>query len=353
MRPGGDTPAYLQVCDLYTTAPLEALTSIKGIIYAGFTVPFCSVWAVSGGVGEWWVAIQIVLSSLGCVLVYDTGRRMFGTGPGMIAAGLMVVVLQVFRYDVVLLSESIFVFVVTLSVWALTRYRLDPTTTNRIVVWCCLGYLAITRPFGGPILFGWLLVDLVPEANPFRLGLFRSRRLTVGLLGAIPILMFALTPLHKVVRTTVTKFASGNIFAHAFPFTYPFPLQETGSFLTFVAFNLHHLLAIGLLRIGFFLSLYTPKASTAYTVVNYLTLGPAMLFGLLGMKRLATDRSAFAPILIIPLVMTSLMVGATFISYGGRFRAYVVPVLVLAAGYEIQQRWLRNRSPAGRPGSSD
>lgn len=334
-RFGGDTAGYLRTCSLYATQPLEALQSLFGILYAGFTIPFCGVWALTGRTAIAWVAIQITLSALGCVLLYDIGRRLFGTAAGLVSASFAIVLLQAFRYDVLLLSDSLFVFLVTLSIWAIGTYQLEPTRTRRIFAWLCVLYMAFTRPFGLPILIGWLVYDVVTVTRDHRIGLVPDSRLVSGIVAAVAVVTTLVLGWSRIVGESVGKSLPGHIFAGAYPFTYPFALREGQTFLHFLLLNVHHVLALGVLRVGVFLSPYTPQASTVYNVLNAVTFGPLVICGLLGAKRLVDDRSAFAPLVVLPVVMVLLVVALTYISYGGRFRAYVVPPLALAAGYYL------------------
>ena len=52
---GGDWSGYSEACTVWATDPLGILTAHKGILYAGFTFPFCQVLALPATTVKTWV----------------------------------------------------------------------------------------------------------------------------------------------------------------------------------------------------------------------------------------------------------------------------------------------------------
>lgn len=136
--------------------------------YLGFTVPFCAVDRVSGGLG--WVIVQTVLSAVTAALVYYTTARLVDRTAGLIAGFSFAVLFDTLRFSVFLLSETMFTFVIVLTIWSLARYRSEPTVCARILVFASPGLVVTTRPFGAPIFGEWLLLETLPRDSDFRIG---------------------------------------------------------------------------------------------------------------------------------------------------------------------------------------
>lgn len=339
-RIAGDTASYRYSCKLLAADPVGVLSTTKGLLYFGFTVPFCTVESISGGSGVVWVAVQIVLSSATAVLVYGIGRRLVDTTAGLVAGLGLALLFDVVRYTVFVLSETTFVFVLVLSMWAIVRHRDEPTVTSRAVVLGSLGWLAVTRPFGMPIVLGWLLLELLPAESDYRLGLIPRHLAIVGAI-VLPVTILTLSSAPSKFPQIEQGFRGGWILFKGEPefllSSYPYTLRPAAGGVEFLLVNIDHVLVMIVLRVGvFFLPLVDVFSSPVWNVVNTVVLGPLLVGSLVGVGRAWRRRDALPlQLLVPPIVVVTGIVAVTYISQGWRFRAPLGPVFALLTGYAV------------------
>lgn len=333
-RLGKDTSGYLLTCSAWVNNPLDALTGqLVGVEYAGFTLPFCLVVDFLGAPYETWVAIQILLSVLSCLIVYATARRVLDRIAG-IAAGLSMAVLwESFQWTIYLLSDATFVFAVTVALWAVTRYRELGTRRAWTAAWLALAYVAVTRPFGLPIVIGWLAYDLLPRGNEYRGDLLSKPAYMFVLVGAIGLYYAATSRGAWVDSTMYSVWADGVLVKNDPTFRYSYSPVGGSSPLTFVLYNAHHLIAMGVSKIGLFFLPVVPRWSTLHNVVNVVTLLPMMLASGWAIVHQLRRGSQLFRLWVTPLVVILLVVGVTFVDWDWRYRAPAAPVFSLLVGY--------------------
>jgi len=120
---GNDTNGYTRVCSTWFTDHIAALFAHKGIPYSGFTLPLCSVLSIPGATFDPWIALQIIISALGCVLIYRIGTELIDYRAGLLAGVALAVLWDTFLWDVYVLSDSLFTFGMIIVLWALTWGR--------------------------------------------------------------------------------------------------------------------------------------------------------------------------------------------------------------------------------------
>lgn len=332
------------VTEITSTLLSEELAQF--VLYLGYWLPLSTVTKISGGSLNTMVAVQILLSSLGCVLVFDIGRRHVNLLCGTIAGLSMAVLFESFAWSTRVLSDSLFTFVLTAAIWRLGLYQQNKTTRNRILALLVLGYLTITRPFGAPIVFGWLLYDMSKNTD-VRLDLFKSRRLLKGLVGiGLPIVATILVWRWGTVM--IDFWSRGVLVADdpSFP-RYPFAkyTEESISFIPlgdtlisvgkFMLFNIHHIVAMGIIKVLVYFLPVVPRFSTLHNAINIFTFVPVYSLGFLGIVRMyRTDRQLFR-LVVTPLLVILLIISLTFTDWGWGYRAPTGPIFAIAAGYAI------------------
>lgn len=120
---GGDWGGYSEACTVWATDPVGILSAHKGIFYAGFSFPFCQVLTLPGLTVDSWVMIQIVLSSVACVIVYLTGRLLMNRTAGVVAGFGLVVLWDTWRWTTLLYSTAMMTFAMACCLWAFARYH--------------------------------------------------------------------------------------------------------------------------------------------------------------------------------------------------------------------------------------
>ncbi len=127
----------------------------------GQTVFMAGVMAVSGRSVLAVKLVQVVLSTLSVALVYALGRAWFDARAGLAAAGLAALYPNLIAFSHYLWSETLFVFLLLLGLYALTRSRAEPPgVADAVLGGVALGLGALTRGtlfLFLPILAAWLV----------------------------------------------------------------------------------------------------------------------------------------------------------------------------------------------------
>jgi hypothetical protein len=342
-----DTADYTGVCRTMTDSPEALLGGEVGVEYLGFTVPFCSVMHLTGFSGTAWVVVQILLSAAVCLVVYDTGRRLhsetMGAAAGMVYAGFF----DSFRWSIFVLSDTFFVFAVALGIWALAVYQTTDTPTPRQTVGlgAALLLVALSRPFGPPVVGGWVLVELLPIDHDLRLGVLPSRW-PVAAFGALGALVVSVSSRLGWVREyLVDLWADGQVFWPNDPYV-PMPVPDFSFQPTahsnpvlFLLANADHILPLTLFKMAAFFVPAHPNLATNTTFqLNAVMFTVVLLGSAAGTVRLFRRRSSAFPIVVLPVAAITAVVGMTYLTPFYRYRAPVGVMFALLAGYSVADR---------------
>ena len=331
---------FQSVCDGWLTSPLAAFRTER-LVYSGFALPLCIVLALTGGSLQAWVAVQIVLSALSCVLVYYTGTRLVERTAGVIAGLSLAVLWDSFHWVLYVLSDTMFVFAVALALWALTRHHREPSPRNRALAWVSLGLVAVTRPFGLPIVVGWLAYDLLPRDHEYRLGLLPNPLVT-AVLGAAGLAVVVSSKAYLLSERIYTLWSHGVVIWGDPTFNYHFAARTGSSLVEFLLLNADHMVVLAALKVAVFFLPFVPRFSTSHVLLN-LALVPLTVGGFVGAVRSIRRRSPHFRIWGTPAVMVLLIVAVTYVDFGWRYRAPLGPVFVLLTAYAVVTD---NRFPA-------
>jgi 4-amino-4-deoxy-L-arabinose transferase-like glycosyltransferase len=339
-RVAADTQTYRGTCEILLTEPLSALSAGTGLMYMGFTIPFCFVDNLTGQAGSIWVMIQIFLSSLTAVVLFWVGTRLVNQVAGLTAGIAFALLFDGIRYTVFLLSETMFIFVLVLCLWAITRHWKEPSRKTRIIALTSLGWLAITRPFGMPIVVGWLLLDLLPGDNQWRFGLIPRWTAVAGVIVA-PVIILTLSSAPGKLSQMEAGFRGGWIIYKGmtdfFIAEYAYEARPRDKFLAFLLWNLGHVLVMIVLRVVvFFVPLVDNWISPCWNLANILVLTPLLAGSILGVVW-GIKRRDLRPmwLLATPIVVVTGIVVVTFISVGWRYRAPLGPLFALLTSYAV------------------
>lgn len=330
----GDANAALRRCEqIFTTPELVFLT--RDVLYSGFNIPYCTALNVFGLAPTHWVGVQAVLSALACVLVFDTGRRVVNPLAGWVAGLGFVPLWETFRWIVRPQSEMLFTFYVALVLWQMARYFEQKTTRNRRVLGVCFAVLAVSRPFGFPMVLGWLAYELLPLSHPRRFDFIRSRTIAavlavvgvVGMLAVVTLFHEDYNIIYFLSRGTVV---TGGVFEYQYT---PRPADE---FWPFIFLNIDNLAIMASLRIVWFFIPIVPRWSTAHILLNLVTLAPLIAGGLVGIYYAIQQRRLdILQMWLTPLAAVLLVIAATYLDGGFNYRAQMTPVFALFTGYAV------------------
>lgn len=281
------------------------------------------------------ILVQILLSSLACVLVFYTGYRQTNLVGGLVAGIGLAVLMEGFAWTTRILADSMLVFVLTTAVWALSRYYDAPSRRRLLVVYCIFSYLAITRPFGAPLVVGFLGYDLFfrRSADRARIVPFPQVILTLVIL-LLPLLTYI--ALEVIGFGIVSRWEEGILLAadSTFP-RYPYTPRGGETLFSFIILNIDHLIIMGVLKIIVFFLPFVPRFSTLHIVINLFTYVPLFALGFWGIWKAARDRDPQLWFCVTPITVVVTIVAATFVDYSWGFRAPVGPLFALLAGYAL------------------
>lgn len=338
-----DTGGFIKQCGLMSIDPLGYVLNPVNLTFAGFTVPFCSVFTLTNGSIATWLILQVILSATSCLLIFRAGTELFDSVTGLIAGLVLAASYDVFRWDVAVLSDTLFVFVVALSIWAIVHHYVSPSPRTRIIAWVALFWLAITRPHGVPMLIGWILFDLLPRGSTNRLGLL-SRRAAIGVLAiAVALVVLFMAQLGTDLGGIVNVWRNGYLFwgGHGrVPIQYSYTPTESPTLVGFIVGNIDHLLIMAIFRaiVFFFPIVNWGYSGPDWALFHQVTLAPTIGLGLIGALIAIRDRSWKVLLVVMPLIMLVGTVSVTYIDwFTYRYRAPAGPPLALLCGYAIGQ----------------
>lgn len=328
---GGDWGSYSEACTLWANDPLGIITAHKGILYSGFTFPFCHVLSLPGTTADTWVMIQIVLSAAACVIIYRTGRLLIDETAGFIAGFGLVVLWDTWLWTTVLYSTAMLTFAMVITLWAFAHYHRSGSIYAKFGLFTAFALVSISHPFGPPIVIGWIIYEIWPNFAPYGRRIFNHRiiPLMIGL-SSFGLLSYAIER-----YWFPTRWYRGEV-VYDDP-TYSIPVEEASSFLDFVIVNHVYALAIPVARSLLFFVPFFPRHSFSHILLNLVTYTPILFVSIYGAYRAWFDRRDLFRYLVTPGIM---MVGVTAIytvSWDLRYRAVLGPSMVLLVGYVFSE----------------
>lgn len=334
----GDAKGALRFCEMMSIGELVAYKHT--LVYSGFQLPYCGFLSATGGFVDGWVMLQIGLSALSCVLLYETGRILIDRPAGLVAGLSFALVWEVFHWVVRPMSEPVFTIVAVVVLWRLALYESNPSKRNRAIAAGTLLYLAITRPNGLPIVAGYLLWDTLYKSDESRLGVFPRRSINVALIGLLGVLAIyrllddgALLPIQRWSRGLVV---TGHVY-------YDYTPVATESPLSFLLYNLHHVLIISVLRVAWFFSPILPGWSTPHVALSMITLFPLTLGGLVGSYKVFRKDKVLFRMWVTPIVMIVLTALLLWVAGSRNFLGPAVACFSLLTGYLVPKEIRRVR----------
>lgn len=326
-----DTSWYTDICEVWIADPAAIASGGIGILYSGFTVPLCSFLSIPGTTLNHWVMFQILVSSLGCVLVYRIGVVLIDYRAGVVSGLALGLLWDTFQWDMYVLSDSLFIFAVVLVLSALAWHQRERTWRSKATVFVTMGYLIVVRPFGLALVVGWVLYDLYPRIESRRFNLLSTRWIPmIGVAGAVVIAPFAFQQ-----YGIFELWERGSIIINDSTYVYPFVDETSSGTVAFALKNGHHLIAMGLLKILFFFTPLLPRHSPVHIIINLITYLPVILVGSVGLVTSWRDDFHIFRMLATPVIVMAAVTAVTFVSWDLRYRAPLGPVFALGFGYAV------------------
>jgi len=337
---GGDSPRYESGSqNLLQGKPLQG----KQVFYPGYiAVVALAQWLGAGPVGV--VAIQIALSGVAALALYDLGCRLSGPIAGFLAALFFAANPDIAQWNTYILPDSLYISAVILTVWSIYNACL------RKGFWY-LGAALIAIATASIRPNGWILI---PIAGLYWALIINSRK-------SIRWLSISLT-IAVLVVILLTSLGSRTFFSTRNPFQmllrgevvwgyedWQLRMPSGGEtsdkgLVAILRYAIQHPIAairLAIYRVGACLAHLRPYYSFRRNLVLFVFIGPLYIFGQYGFMRHWRDRLA---ILLTSVIAGHLLIVAlTFADWDGRFLVYVLPLIGIfsACGAEgILSSWL-------------
>lgn len=350
IRLGGDSPRYLAGADnLLQGLPLQA----RQMSYSGYLllIAFCRL---TGAGLPGVIFIQLVLAATASVALYDLGRALHGHRAGLIAAALFVSNPDIARWNVFILTDSLYISLVILSVWCVwtaarrKRYPYIATAT------AALAAATLVRPNG---------LFLLAVAVLYFASRSISRKSLRWLAVSSFILAFAIAAIsasrfypansREHPEVTLRKGITG-IHHWRVPMpSDPEPIKgELSAAFSYAARHPFASFRLGITRVFIELIHIRPFYSVRHNIILLATLPFLYLLALMGLK-LNRD-SSLAHLILLIIISHLFVVAITFADEDGRFLLYVLPLIYLfsscALSFLIDLYLLRSKGAAKHDG---
>jgi len=335
-----DATRYISWCQELSAG---TLFGSRAIAYAGYWLPYCGWLRVSDYHVEGWVAVQLLLSALTCVAVYEAAHILVGQRGALFAGGAFVFQWEVFRWFVRPQSEFMLTFVFAVAMWRLAVYHLDPTRRNRVYALVSLGFVATVRPNGLPIVLGYLVYDCFPESSGRRLNLFASARTNLALAGVLVSAVAYRLYFGWAMGSVVTPWKRGIVITPT-RYVYQYSPDPAGTMVGFFVQNIEHVVAIALLRGAWFFSPVMPGWSEYHIVRGSLPLVPLLIGAALGIYRAYHHDRELLVLWGTPLAMLVLTAMGIWVAGWRNFLGPAAVVYALFSGYFVQHASLPSLS---------
>lgn len=330
----------------------------------GYPLFLAAVYALFGHSVAAVKVLQSILDAATCVMILLIGERLFTRRVGVIAGAIAAVYPFLIVYTGFVLSEALFVFLSTVFLYALVRFREGCSWRWLAVAGLLLGGMNLTRPavlLLPVLLFCWLWVELGRRCQAAVIAA------TLALWMLVPILPWTLR--NYLVRHSfiliadhhwVALYAANNRTILQDPDRIGGWIQPQGGedyraeYLSFMRHTAIHE-PLELVRLEFhklhrFWSIVPTSSRTTFwdalvSVCSYGVLLPFFVGGMaLSLKMSKPPWLLFFWILNFCL-MALILYGST------RFRSPIEPVLLLFGALALERAWCRLAGGAGSPGA--
>lgn len=279
------------------------------------------------------IVFQILLQGLAAILVYAIGATLFDRRAGIMAGLLYVGLFELFQWDIYILTDSLFVFLLVLATYLLVRWERLRTRSTAIGLVITLVGIALLRPTSLPFFVAVGLWGL----RTFR----ASRRFIVAslIVGAgVALLVATRLGLFNPHQGYGIAYYGGYFFML---FQHGIVIRDRPAYTLDVHWdhgvtlsNLAFLGSIFLHRLVAFWYATVREFAPFHKLLNIVTLVPLYVLAVIGVWRRPNNASVGSRITFVLQVILFFWVfqALTEVDYDFRYRAPVLPFVVLLAG---------------------
>lgn len=303
--------------------------------------------------------VQSVIGALTCVFVLLIGTRLFSQRVGVLAASIAAAYPFLVVYTGFLLSETFFVFLSSVFLYALVRFREACRARWAAFAGFVLGLMNLTRPMTlllPVLLLFWAWIEFGDK---------RRSLVAVGIMVAVMMAPIAPWTVRNYVVTNSFIPISSHMWAGLYAGNNPAILRDPdaiggsmqpegvkdyrAAYLSFMSHALRHepleLLRLEGHKLKRFWSVF-PKTSERDRLVSVFSYGLLLPFFIVGMYLSLRGRQK--PWILFAWMLNFCFV--TLITHGStRFRLPVEPAVILFASLALERLWMRLRSEQAGP----
>jgi 4-amino-4-deoxy-L-arabinose transferase-like glycosyltransferase len=313
-------------------------------------------------VGHSYPAVKIVQSAVGaltCVMVWLIGERLFSKRVGVIASSIAAVYPFLVVYTGFLLSETVFVFLSSVFLYALVRLREEDNAWWTAFAGFILGLMNLTRPMAlllPALLLVWAWIE------------FGDKRKAVVIVGIIAgMMLLPMTPwaVRNYMVTNSFILVAGHNWAGLYAGNNPAILRDPeaiggsiqperledyrAAYLSFLSHSLRHepleLLRLEGHKLKRFWSVF-PKTSERDRIISAFSYGLLLPLFIVGM--FLSLRSHRKPWILFAWILNFCLM--TLITHGStRFRLPVEPAVILFGSLTLERVWMKFRREHAGP----
>jgi 4-amino-4-deoxy-L-arabinose transferase-like glycosyltransferase len=311
------------------------------------------------GEGYWTIRIvQTIISSISCILIYFLGREFIDKSTGITAALIAVVYPFFIFWGAFILTETLFVFLLLLTVYFFHINKKIPNIRNGVIAGILLGISILCRP--SLIVFVFVLLVSLTISSLW-LG-WENRFKIIGVILAFTILTISPWSVRNfyhfrrfIPLTTMTgsSFWEGNnLYSSGGPCQY-LPKEVKGlseverdRYLTKATLKVIKdnplrflkLLGIKFLRFWNIMPNYEGFSSPLYTLVSLFSYIPVIITAIYGMF---LTRKKWRNFLLFYMLFFSFTLGHMLFVSSIRYRVTIMPFMIIFSAYGINQIYRR------------
>ncbi len=307
--------------------------------------------------------VQIIISSLSCILVYFLSKAVMDKNTARISAFMTAIYPFFIFFTGFVLTETLFVFLLLLSIYFLQLTKKVPSIKNVIITGVLFGISILCRPSTAVLILGFLISLLFP----FLWVGWHNRFKIVGIMTAIAILTISPWSIRNfyhfrkfVPLTTMTgaSFWEGNNpYSLGGPCQYwPEEVQklsevERDRYLTKATIRVIKnnpsrfikLMGLKFIRFWNIIPNYEGFSSALYKLISLFSYVPVLITAIYG---IFLTRRVWRNFLLFYILFLSFTFGHMLFVSSIRYRIPIMPFLIIFSAYGIIQIYQRIKSKA-------
>ena len=325
VHPAGDTHFYVKGAEIIINNNYNIL-SLKSAGYSFYYWLYPFFLAVLNNNQTLVVLAQIILQSIAAVLIFKIVKSIFNFKVGLIAGVIYSLSWEIFQWDMYVLTDSLFLFLVILVLYIYANFKKDKSSF--VLIYFLMILLLLLRPIAIPFLASFLLLLLWNLKRNQKIFLFSLFLLFFS--GLFIFLYFkGVSGRHGVsgyFSYFVSLFEKGVV------------IRDREQFNILVDWGLHPItsfLKILINRLVFFWAFFANQFSFSHKIFNLAYLGFLYFFSLAGFYKAFASKIKlnflifFANTIVFYWFFHSL----TEIDHDWRYRLPVLPFLIILSSY--------------------